>query len=85
MHQDHRGSHQTGEDFGQRMSKNGKIKPITRMKKKTTIDTNGVLGETHEVGCTLKRSFVKIFFTFFTFCRKFTEKKLSRFFKNLHF
>ena len=38
----------------------GKIKPITRMKKNTTRETNGVLGEAHGVGCTLKRSFVKI-------------------------
>ena len=40
------------------LSKNGKIKPITRMKKNTTRDTNGVLGEALEVGCTLKRSFM---------------------------
>ena len=37
-----------------------RIKAITIMKKNTTRDTNGVLGEAHEVGCTLKRSFVKI-------------------------
>ena len=35
-------------------------KANNKNEKNTTRDTNGVLGEAHEVGCTLKSSFVKI-------------------------